>query len=51
MTSDGQLNDRYPIPTPKALVLNVALGPDGGIWFNEDAGNKIGRLEIPPAHQ
>jgi len=46
MSSDGQVTDRYPIPTPKAGVLLVVVGADGNIWFNEDAGNKIGRLDL-----
>jgi virginiamycin B lyase len=49
MTLDGQITDRYPIPTPNANVISVTLGPDGSIWFNEDGGNKIGRLQVPPA--
>ena len=49
MNLDGQVTDRYPIPTPKAGVLLVAVGPDGDIWFNEDTGNKIGRLNLGAA--
>jgi virginiamycin B lyase len=34
----------YPLPTPGAEVLRLALGPDGAIWFTEFVSNKIGRI-------
>ena len=34
----------YTIPTPNSQPQDVALGPDGNLWFTESAGNKIGRL-------
>ena len=39
----------FPVPTPKAFSGNVqptgiTVGPDGNIWFTENAGNKIGRV-------
>lgn len=33
----------YPIPTPHSEPHGLVLGPDGAIWFAEEA-NKIGRL-------
>ncbi len=45
MTVDGQITNRYPVPTANAGVLLVAVGPDGNIWFSEDAGDKISRLD------
>jgi virginiamycin B lyase len=32
------------IPTPKSQPRGLAVGPDGNLWFAEQAGNKIGRL-------
>ena len=34
----------YNIPTPKTLPEGVALGPDGNVWFTENAGPVIGRI-------
>ncbi len=34
----------FPLPTPSAAPTRIALGPDGAMWFTEDAGNKIGRI-------
>jgi streptogramin lyase len=37
----------FPIPTSNSGPFNVALGPDGNVWFTEVNGNNIG--EITPA--
>lgn len=44
--------DRFPIPTscPPATLggtcqpAGITAGPDGNLWFTEEAGNKIGRI-------
>ena len=32
------------VPTASALLRGITAGPDGNLWFAEDAGNKIGRI-------
>jgi len=49
MTTTGEITNRYSVPTPDAGVLLVVVGPDGNIWFSEDTGNKIGRLDLMTA--
>lgn len=34
----------YNVPTPNSLPEGVALGPDGNIWFTENADPQIGRV-------
>jgi len=34
----------YTIPTADSLPSDIALGPDGNLWFTEYAGNRIGRI-------
>ena len=34
----------YPVPTPAAGLVNIALGPDGNLWFAESNASKIGRI-------
>jgi streptogramin lyase len=38
--------DEYPIPTPASKPGGISLGPDGALWFTEEAhtANKIGRV-------
>ena len=36
----------YSIPTPNADLRGITLGPDGALWFNEAAANKIGRITL-----
>jgi streptogramin lyase len=38
--------NEYEVPTPGSQPSNLAVGPDGNIWFTELAGNKIGVLVI-----
>jgi virginiamycin B lyase len=35
----------YPIPTPNSRPIAVEEGPDGRMWFSEEAGGKVGRIE------
>ena len=42
--SRGQTITEFPIPTPGAGSLRIALGPDGNLWFTESRANKIGRI-------
>ncbi|MET8158374.1 hypothetical protein ABZT47_18520 [Sphaerisporangium sp. NPDC005289] len=32
------------IPTSPATPVGIASGPDGNVWFTENAGNKIGKV-------
>jgi hypothetical protein len=32
------------VPTPNAGPRNIALGPDGNLWFTELEGHKIGKI-------
>ena len=34
----------YRIPTSGATAAIITSGPDGALWFTENAGNKIGRI-------
>jgi streptogramin lyase len=34
----------YPIPTADSLPRGITAGPDGRLWFTENAGNKIARI-------
>lgn len=34
----------FAIPTAASDSYNIAAGPDGALWFTEEAGNKIGRI-------
>jgi virginiamycin B lyase len=35
----------YVIPTPNSRPIAVEEGPDGLMWFSEEAGGKVGRIE------
>ena len=39
----GVLLNRYPLPTPNSGPIGVTIGPDGNVWFAEQAG-RIGVL-------
>jgi streptogramin lyase len=32
------------IPTANSSPVGITAGPDGNLWFTENAGNKIGRI-------
>jgi streptogramin lyase len=34
----------FPIPTPGSGPVGITLGPDGNLWFTENANNHIGRM-------
>src|SRR5690242_13531663 len=34
----------YSVPTSGSRPIGIAAGPDGGLWFTEQTGNKIGRI-------
>ena len=36
--------DEFPLPVAVSEPLGIAPGPDGNLWFTEDAGNRIGRI-------
>jgi len=37
------------IPTPESVPFSIATGSDGAVWFTENAGGKIGRLQVQAA--
>ncbi len=41
--ADGQIGE-YPTRTSAASPYGIAAGPDGAVWFTENAANKIGRI-------
>jgi virginiamycin B lyase len=45
----AQTIDEFAIPTGASAPEGVALGPDGALWFTENAGNKIGRVSATGA--
>ncbi len=40
----GNVTSEYPLPHPSSGPFGMDYGPDGGIWFAEVSGNRIGRL-------
>ncbi|MBC8009904.1 MAG: hypothetical protein H7067_07385 [Burkholderiales bacterium] len=49
VTPEGVVTE-YPIPTYNSRPIGITPGPDGrSMWFSEEAGNKIGRLDITPS--
>ena len=43
VTPTGQITE-FPLPGPADAVLDIVAGPDGALWFTEEAANKIGRI-------
>ncbi|HEX5182068.1 MAG TPA: hypothetical protein VFW19_02835 [Allosphingosinicella sp.] len=35
----------FPIPTPNSRPIAIERGPDGLMWFSEEAGGKVARVE------
>ena len=36
----------FPVPTAGSHPVGITRGPDGNLWFTENAGNQIGRLTL-----
>jgi streptogramin lyase len=36
----------YPVPTANAGLIDLVGGPDGNIWFVENASNRIEKLAL-----
>jgi virginiamycin B lyase len=34
----------FPLPTAGSAPVGITAGPDGNLWFAEQAGNRIGRI-------
>jgi streptogramin lyase len=55
MSTSGTLLKTYQIPTPNpynpitfsGFATFIAAGPDGNMWFVEEAASKIGRIALP----
>jgi hypothetical protein len=45
ITMDGVITE-FLVPTPGAVVLRIAPGPDGAMWFTEYSSNRIGRITM-----
>jgi len=39
----GEIRE-FGVPTVDSLPFGIAAGPDGNLWFTENAGKKIGRI-------
>ena len=50
ITTDGVVFE-YAIPTPASMPIGITQGPDGAVWFAENAANKIGRLDVQSVRQ
>jgi len=35
----------FPVPTPGSNPRDIAVGPDGALWFTETSARKIGRID------
>ena len=35
----------FEIPTPNSRPIAIVPGPDGAMWFSEEAGSKVGRID------
>jgi virginiamycin B lyase len=38
---DGAIAE-YPLPSPEPTAINVAVGPDGNVWYSKN--NRLGRV-------
>ena len=47
LTMTGHL-DQYTIPTAASEPQGITAGPDGNIWFTEEASGQVGRLQLVP---
>ncbi len=45
----AQTITEFPIPTADSSPSGITAGPDGNLWFTEQAGNKIGRISTAGA--
>jgi len=34
----------YPVPTASAMPLGITPGPDGNVWFTENAKNQVAKI-------
>jgi virginiamycin B lyase len=41
--------NEFPVPTASSGPFQIAVGPDGNLWFTENRGNKIGEIN-PTTH-
>src|SRR5437899_9006636 len=44
MTPDGQIHYHSQGITARSYPYDITTGPDGNIWFTENGGNRIGKL-------
>jgi virginiamycin B lyase len=38
--------NEFPVPTASSGPIDITSGPDGNLWFTENAGNKIGQFNL-----
>src|SRR4029077_14766611 len=48
ITPDGTIAE-FPLPNPNSQPFAIAQGTDGAMWFTEQSGNRIGRIEAQVA--
>ena len=41
----AQTITEFTLPSPNSLPRNLAAGPDGALWFTQQNGNRIGRID------
>jgi virginiamycin B lyase len=46
MSAAAQFTSEIPIPTSNSHPNDIAVSPDGALWFTEQNGNNIGRITI-----
>ena len=44
ITSGGTFTNKFATPTPLSDPSDIALGPDGALWFSEYCADRIGRI-------
>ncbi|HEY0312303.1 MAG TPA: hypothetical protein VGC56_07375 [Allosphingosinicella sp.] len=48
--ADGSVSE-HPIPTPNSRPITIKAGPDGNsMWFTQEAGGKLGRIDRAAPH-
>ncbi len=48
ITTAGAITE-YAIPTAASGPLDICVGPDGNVWFSEQNGNALARLDVSTA--
>lgn len=49
MTPGGEVTDEYALPDPESRPHAIVHGPGGDLWFSEEDGPRIGRIDAAGA--